>query len=333
VEPDPKTGNPAIRYALAAVKGVGTQAMRDLIVERDANGSFKDLFDFARRLDTKGFNRRQFESLVKAGAFAAIAPNRAQSLAAIDLLLRQASRAAEERVSRQESLFGGIDSGFAERPLLPVVEDWPPVEKLQNEFDAIGFYLSSHPLDPYGKSLERAGILRFIDLASALAANASTRFRLAGIVVGKKERTSARGNRFAFVSLTDTSGVFEITVFSDVLGQSRELLDSGQPLIVTVDVRSEEQSFRLTAQKIEPLDKVVAHAAAGLKVFVGAEEALTRLKGLFQREAVGGRGRITVVLDLPESEVEVALPGGFRVDPRIRAAVKSLPGIVDVHDI
>jgi DNA polymerase-3 subunit alpha len=168
---------------------------------------------------------------------------------------------------------------------------------------------------------------------AALAANASTRFRLAGIVVGKKERTSARGNRFAFVSLTDTSGVFEITVFSDVLGQSRELLDSGQPLIVTVDVRSEEQSFRLTAQKIEPLDKVVAHAAAGLKVFVGAEEALTRLKGLFQREAVGGRGRITVVLDLPESEVEVALPGGFRVDPRIRAAVKSLPGIVDVHDI
>ena len=333
VEPDPKTGNPAIRYALAAVKGVGAQAMRDLIVERDANGSFKDLFDFARRLDTKGFNRRQFESLVKAGAFAAIAPNRAQSLAAIDLLLRQASRAAEERGSRQESLFGGIDSGFAERPLLPVVEDWPPVEKLQNEFDAIGFYLSSHPLDPYGKSLERAGILRFIDLASALAANASTRFRLAGIVVGKKERTSARGNRFAFVSLTDTSGVFEITVFSDVLGQSRELLDSGQPLIVTVDVRSEEQSFRLTAQKIEPLDNVVAHAAAGLKVFVGAEEALTRLKGLFQREAVGGRGRITVVLDLPESEVEVALPGGFRVDPRIRAAVKSLPGIVDVHDI
>jgi DNA polymerase III subunit alpha len=333
VEPDPKTGNPAIRYALAAVKGVGAQAMRDLIAERDANGSFKDLFDFARRLDTKGFNRRQFESLVKAGAFAAIAPNRAQSLAAIDLLLRQASRAAEERVSKQESLFGGIDGGFDERPLLPVVEDWPPVEKLQNEFDAIGFYLSSHPLDPYGKSLERAGILRFIDLASALAANASTRFRLAGIVVGKKERTSARGNRFAFVSLTDTSGVFEITLFSDVLGQSRELLDSGQPLIVTVDVRSEEQSFRLTAQKIEPLDKVVAHAAAGLKVFVGAEEALTRLKGLFQREAVGGRGRITVVLDLPESEVEVALPGGFRVDPKIRAAVKSLPGIVDVHDI
>jgi DNA polymerase-3 subunit alpha len=127
--------------------------------------------------------------------------------------------------------------------------------------------------------------------------------------------------------------VFEITIFSDVLATSRELLDGGQPLIVTVDVRSEEQSLRLTAQKIEPLDKVVASAAAGMKVFVGAEEALARLKGLFQREAVSGRGRVTVVLDLPANEVEIALPGGFRVDPRLRAAVKSLPGIVDVHDI
>ena len=333
VEPDPKSGSPAIRYALAAVKGVGAQAMRDLVNERAANGRFKDLFDFARRLDTRSFNRRQFENLAKAGAFASLNPNRAQTLAAADLLLRQASLAAEERVSKQESLFGNLDGGFAERPKLPLVEDWPPVEKLQHEFDAIGFYLSSHPLDPYGKSLERAGILAFGDLPAALAANSSTRFRLAGIVVGKKERTSARGNRFAFVSLSDTSGVFEVTMFSDVLSASRDMLDGGQPLIVTIDVRNEEQSLRLTAQKIEPLDSVVAHAAAGLKVFVGAEEALVRLKGLFQREAVGGRGRISVVLDLPSSEVEITLPGGFRVDPRIRAAVKSLPGIVDVHDI
>jgi len=312
---------------------VGAQAMRDLIAERDAGGAFKDLFDLARRLDARSFNRRQFESLVKAGAFAALNPNRAQSLAAADLLLRQASRAAEDRVSKQESLFGGVDSGFAERPSLPVIEDWQAVEKLQHEFDAIGFYLSAHPLDPYGKSLERAGVLSFVDLPPALAAHSATRFRLAGIVVGKKERTSARGNRYAFVSLSDTSGVFEITVFSDVLAQTRELLDGGQPLIVTVDVRSEEQSLRLTAQKIEPLDRVVAHAAAGLKVFVGAEDALARLKGLFQREAAAGRGRVTVVVALPQSEVEIALPGGFRVDPKIRAAVKSLPGIVDVHDI
>src|SRR5438067_3752757 len=120
VEQDPKTGKPAIRYALAAVKGVGEQAMRDLVAERakggPQGGAFRDLFDFAARLDARSFNRRQFESLVKAGAFECLDPNRAQCFAAADLLLRQASRAAEERETRQESLFAGVDRGLAARP-------------------------------------------------------------------------------------------------------------------------------------------------------------------------------------------------------------------------
>jgi DNA polymerase III subunit alpha len=329
VEPGPK---PAIRYALAAVKGVGGQAMAELVAERARRGRFKDLVDFSRRLDARSFNRRQFESLAKAGAFDSLNPNRAQTFAAAEQLLRQASLAAEERESRQESLFAGIDPAFAPRPSLPLVADWPPVERLQHEFAAIGFYLSSHPLDPYGKSLERAGIIRYADLPAGLAANPTNRFKLAGIVIGRKERTSGRGNRFAFVQMSDPTGTFEVMLFSEILSGSRALLDSGQPLVVTVDVRNEEDSLRLTAQKIEPLDTVVAHAAAGLRVFLGEVRALASLKSVIAREA-GGRGRVTVVLDLPAREVEIAIPGGFKVDPRTRAAVKSLPGIIDVHDI
>jgi DNA polymerase III subunit alpha len=330
VEIDPKSGKPAIRYALAAVKGVGAQAMELLVAERERNGRFKDLFDLAQRLDAKTFNRGQFESLAKAGAFDPLDPNRAQTFAAAELLLRQASRSANERQDGQGSLFG---LGLNDRPSLPLVEDWPPVEKLQHEFAAIGFYLSSHPLDAYGKSLERAGILRWAELPKALAANGTTRFRLAGIVIGRKERTSARGNRFAFVQMSDTSGIFEVTLFAEMLSQSRALFEAGQPLAVTVDVRSEEDNLRLTAQKVEPLDDIVAHVAAGLRVFLGEERALATLKSLMGREAGGGRGRVSVVLDLAAREVEIAIPGGFRVDPKIRAAVKSLPGIVDVHDI
>jgi DNA polymerase III subunit alpha len=332
VELDQKSGKPAIRYALAAVKGVGAQAMAELVAERNARGRFKDLADFSRRLDAKSLNRRQFEGLAKAGAFDSLNPNRAQTFAAAELLLRQASLAAEERESRQESLFAGIDPSFAPRPSLPLVTDWPPVERLQHEFAAIGFYLSSHPLDPYGRSLERAGIIRWADLPASLAANPTNRFRLAGIVIGRKERTSGRGNRFAFVQMSDPSGTFEVTLFSEILREARVLLDSGQPLVVTVDVRSEEESLRLTAQKIEPLDTVVALAAAGLRVFVGEARALPSLKSVIAREA-GGRGRVTVVLDLPAREVEIAIPGGFKVGPQTRAAVKSLPGIIDVHDI
>jgi len=215
---------------------------------------------------------------------------------------------------------------------LPLAADWPPVEKLQNEFAAIGFYLSSHPLDPYGKSLERTGVIRFAELPAGLAASDAARFKLAGIVVGKKERTSARGNRFAFVQMSDPSGLFEVTLFSEMLSEARVLLESGQPLVVTVDARSGEESLRLIALKIEPLDAVVARAAAGLRVFLGEARALSSLKSVITRET-GGRGRVTVVLDLPSREVEIAIPGGFKVNPRTRAAVKSLPGIIDVHDI
>src|SRR6201987_2444632 len=145
--------------------------MAELVAERAARGRFKDLADFSRRLDAKSFNRRQFENLAKAGAFDSLNPKRAQTFAAAEQLLRQASLAAEERDSRQENLFAAIDPGFAARPTLPPVADWPLVEKFQHESGAMGFYLSSHPLDPYARSLERAGIIRFANLSAGLAAN------------------------------------------------------------------------------------------------------------------------------------------------------------------
>ena len=224
--PTRRPGKPAIRYALAAVKGVGAQAMADLVAERERNGPFRDLFDFAARLDTKSFNRRQFESLVKAGAFDCLDPNRAQSFAAAELLLRQASRAAEERESRQENLFAGIDRGLRGAPVLAARAGLAAGREAAARIRRDRFL----PLGPPARSvrqaaLQRAGILRWIDLPAALAANASTRFRLAGIVIGKKERTSARGSRFAFVQLSDQVGNFEITVFSEVLAQARALLE------------------------------------------------------------------------------------------------------------
>jgi len=321
----------AIRYALAAIKGVGSVAMQQVIAERAARGPFNDLFDFAARIDPKSFNKRQFESLVKAGAFDAIAPNRAQAFAAIELLLRHANAAASERASQQVNLFGG-DAGPAAMPSLPAATDWPLAERLQKEFEAIGFYLSSHPLNPYGKSLARLGVLRFADLARR-PAGAETRVKLAGVVIGSKERTSARGNRFAFLQISDMSGMFEVVAFSEVLRDSRALLDSGQPLLLTVDVRTEGDTFRLTAQRIEALDKVAAGAAAGLRLVVEREEALSGVRRAVAAES-GGRGRVSIVVPLDAGrEVEIALTGGFKVTPRLAAALQTVPGIREVAEI
>jgi len=323
-------GASAIRYALAAIKGVGASAMRQLVEERVKNGPFADLFDFARRLDPKAFNRRQFEGLVKAGAFDGLNRNRAQTFAAIDLLLRHAASAAHDRASQQESLFG---SGAAHRPPLPAADDWQPVERLQHEFEAIGFYLSSHPLDVYQKSLARLGVVRFSDLPARLAVGGTTRFRLAGVPMARRERNSARGSRFAFLQLSDTSGIYEVVVFAEPLAESRELLDAGVPLVVTVEVRAEEESLRLSAQRFERLDKLAREAAAGLRIVLGEGEAVAPLKELMAREA-GGRGRVSIVVPVaPQREVEIALPGGFKIGPNILHAVRTLPGVVEVADL
>jgi DNA polymerase-3 subunit alpha len=322
---------PAIRYALAAVKGVGAQGVQQLVDERTEKGRFVDLFDFARRLDPKGFNRRQFESLVKAGAFDALNRNRAQTFAAIDLLLRHAASAASDRATQQVNLFAAASAAPA--PSLPACEDWPPTEKLQHEFDSIGFYLSSHPLDAYARNLARIDVVRFADLPARLAAGGSTRFRLAGVPIARRERNSARGSRFAFIQMSDTSGVYEVMAFAEVLAQSRQLLDEGVPLVVTVDVRTDDDSQRLSAQKFERLDRVATAAAAGLKIVLGEGDALAPLKTLMLRES-GGRGRVSVVVPVaPTREVEIALPGGFRISPDILLAVRALPGVLEVQDL
>ncbi|MGH7087644.1 MAG: DNA polymerase III subunit alpha, partial [Stellaceae bacterium] len=323
-----------IRYALAAVKGVGVQAMRQLVAERAAHGPFANLFDFAGRIDPKGFNRRQFENLVKAGAFDGLNRNRAQSFAAIDLLLRHAAAAASERESQQVNLFGDVArAGPGALPPLPAVEDWQPVERLQHEFDAIGFYLSSHPLDAYARSLARLSVVRFAELPGRIAAGGAERVRLAGVPLARRERNSARGSRYAFLQMSDVSGVYELVVFSEVLAESRALLDEGVALVVTADVRTEDDSLRLTAQRFERLDRLVADAAQGLRIVLGESEALAPLREIMAR-ATGGRGRVSVVVPVaPQRQVEIALPGGFRIGPNVLHAVRGLAGVLEAEDL
>lgn len=324
-------GKAAIRYALAAVRNVGAKAMRDLVAERTSKGKFQNLFDMARRLDSKIINKRMLESLAAAGAFDSMLANRAQVFAAANLVLRHASAAADERGSGQVNLFGGADQP-AETPKLPEATDWAPLERLSREFDAIGFYLSAHPLDAYGKSLPRLGITAYANLREQMRLQRSSRFTLAGIVAGRQERTSARGNRFAFVQLSDQSGLFEATVFSEVLSTSRELLVAGKAIVLTADAQLQGDDLRLTVQSVRALDQMAATAAAGLMVYLRDPGPLKGLDGILKRDAKG-RGTVSLLLDLPDREVEIKLPGGFAITPQVRAALKALPGVVDVREI
>jgi DNA polymerase-3 subunit alpha len=286
--------------------------------------------DFTHRLDPRGINKRQIENLACAGAFDGLDRNRRRLYEAAEIIVRTAAAAANDRASAQESLFGGADGPPPELSL-PLVEDWPAMQRLRQEFEAIGFYLSAHPLDAYGNTLQRLRVVRAGDLPAILAREPG-RKRLAGIVVGKQERTSRQGNRFAFVQLSDPSGMFEVVVFSDALSRIRDVLEAGEPVLLTVDGRLDGEDMRLTAQDIEPLEAAVANAATGLRLFVAEPSPLERLKSLLERESKG-RGRVALVLDLADGqEVELELPGGYRLSPPVRQALKSLPG-VEVQDL
>ena len=328
VEPAEETQ--AIRYALGALKNVGATAMRELTAGRAERGPFAGLGDLARRLDPKQVNKRSLEALSAAGAFDSLHGNRRQIYEGADLLMRHAVAAAEARASSQVSLFGGEGQEAADLKL-PAVADWAPLERLQHEFDAIGFYLSAHPLDSFGSSLKRLGVVPQAELARVARLDPGRR-RVAGIVVGKQERRAKSGNRFAFVQLSDPSGVFEVVLFAETLSRCRDLLDSGQPLLLSVDLRGEGDGLRMTAQSVELLDEAAANAARGLKLFLSSAESLASLKALVERQG-RGRGRISVVLDLAQGEeLEFDLGGSFNLTADSRRALKNLPGLV-VEDL
>ena len=325
-------GQDAIRYALAAIKNVGLQAMIALVSEREANGPFKDLFDFVARVDPRVVNKRQLESLACAGAFDCLEPNRARVFAAAETLMRHANAAVIERASNQVNLFGDDAGATTLAPDLPDIDDWPEMEKLRHEREALGFYLSAHPLKDYAGHLTRLGVTPAASLVDRLTREGGAAVNLAGVVVNKQERRSQRGDRFAFVELSDQSGTVEVALFSEVLSASRELLDSGVPLFVSADARLDGDVLRVTARTIQKLDLVAADAATGLRVRVAEASALDDLRTTLD-QAGRGRGRVTLVVALDDGEVELALADSYAVSPAVSAAISRIAGVEAVQEV
>jgi DNA polymerase-3 subunit alpha len=320
-------GGGAIRYALAAIKNVGEAAMESVIHERDQNGPFKDIFDLAGRLDPHVVNKRQMENLARAGAFDSLNPNRRQVFSGIETLLRHASVAHNERDSGQMGLFGG--AAEAVTPALPEISDWPKIERLQEEFDATGLYLSGHPLDDFGPALKR---LKVKTAADIIASGKSGSKRMAGTLMDISERTSRKGNRYAFLSLMDMSGVYEVIVFSEILSGKRALLEIGNSFFIRANAQFEDET-RFTVQSLESLDQAAADAAPGLAVVIDSPEPLNALRDVLAGRRQG-QGQVRVISRLDDgSEAELELKDGYSVSADVIAVVRAIPGIIEAREI
>ncbi|WP_298973440.1 DNA polymerase III subunit alpha [uncultured Roseobacter sp.] len=327
----------ALVYALGALKNVGVEAMK-LITDGRGDKPFTTLFDLARRVDLKRVGKRPLEMLARSGAFDQLDPNRRRVFGALDPLVGYSAAIHEQKASNQVSLFGEAGDDLPE-PRLHPVDDWLPAERLSEEFKAVGFYLSGHPLDDYMGPLKRKGILT-LDEVMAKAESGPMNAKLAGVVAGRQERKSARGNRFAFCQMSDTTGAYEVTLFSETLEKSREHLETGAKVVVAVEATLEADQLKLLARSVSPIDAVAADAGSmGIKVFVDAPEAISAVASVLEGAAnavkTAGRGPVEFCLMDPTlpGEVEVALGQDFVVNPQIKGAIKSLTGVLEVEDL
>ncbi len=322
-------GRQCIRYALAAVKKVGLEAMRAVVAAR-GEAPFADLADFAARVDPRQLNKMQLENLARAGAFDALHSNRQQVFAGAELILRRAQADAEEAQTGQAGLFA--DAGAPDTLRLPPGPDWPGMERLGYEADAVGFHLTAHPLDSYAPLLTRLGVVASNQLEARAQAGA-TRVKVAGCVIAAKERTTRTGSRMAWIRLSDGGGSFEVTVFSEVLGAARELLKPGGSVLMSVDLKLEGDTLRVTAADCTGLDAAADAAGAGMRIWLDRTEVVPHISTILSR-GDRGRGRITLVPRLGVAqEVEITLPGGFQVTPRLAQAIKILPGVERVEEV
>ena len=332
--------NGKILYALGALKNVGVDAMRLIYEARRPKGAekpFKTLFDLARRVDLKRVGKRPLEMLVRAGAFDALDRNRARVFASLDVLVAYSAAIHDAAASNQVSLFGAAGDDLPE-PRLPNPEDWLPTERLANEHAAIGFYLSGHPLDDYLPALRRKGVLTLEEVSQKVQGGAFVA-RMAGAVASRQERKSQKGNRFAFVALSDPSGLYEVTMFSDVLDGARAHLDTGTNILLQVEATFEADQLKLLCRGVQPLDAAVAAQATGLRVFVDGETGIASVRSLLSRMAEGAarsaRGPIHLCLMAPDlpGEVELILGDDFPVSPQIKGALRSMEGVVTVEEV
>ena len=319
-------GEGKIFYALAAIKGVGDAAVEHIVAVR-GDRAFDSLEDFARRIDPKLVNRRVLESLICAGAFDCFGKDRAALLAGLDRIIGLAQRSEDDKTSGQADIFGS--AGDLPQIVLPDYTPMSDSERLMREFQMLGFYQTAHPLDAYGDVLSRMRVQSFADFSLSVK-NGAGRGRLAGTVVAKQERKTRTGNRMGIITLSDATGQFEAVLFSEMLYQYRDLLEPGTSVVITVaaDVRPEGIGMRI--QTVQSLEEEAVRQQSAMRVFIRDDSPVSSL-ARYLNENGDGVVSFVVIQNEGVREVEVELPGRYRLSPEAASAMRAVSGVIDVE--
>jgi DNA polymerase-3 subunit alpha len=323
----------AIVYALSAVKNVGEAAMGEIARERRRAGPFLDLHDFAERVDLKLVGKRALENLARAGALDGLGVGRESAFAAAEMLARYSAQIRAEKSDSQGGLFDSAAAPALARPRLPQAEEKPPIDRLNEERGALGFYFSGHPLDEYAHVLKRLRVVSSRTAKEAATA-AKTVLQLAGVVRSARMRRSKTGKPFAFVEVADAEGEFEMMAFSEVLSACRDLLEAGKIVLVSATVELREGEPRFTAEAIRALDEAAAQTTSMLRISIASEHALLSVQkriAAAKPPARGEGGKAVLALKVGRRAVELGLPSEIACTPAMRGALKTIDGVSEVE--
>ncbi len=241
-------------YALGAIKNVGYEAISNIVKERIARGEFKSFKDFINRINPKDINKLQLEGLIKGGAFDCLNNNRRSLIESVPNIILKSKNVYENRIANQIDLFG-IDTND-ENEFIENIEDWNFEDRLSKEFEAIGFFISDHPLNQFKDVFEDYKIENFTDFNN----NVNTKEKnIAATLLKIQEKKTQKGNSYAILKLTDLSSVFELFIFSDILELNREILKEGNSILLTIikNQSDDDNRFkRINVKKISALKKL-----------------------------------------------------------------------------
>ena len=297
-----------IRFSLAAVKNVGVGAVEAIVNARNEDGNFKSLFDFCERVDLKAMNKRAIESLIKAGSFDSLWPNRAEVLATLDKAYEAGQKAHKDRESGQESLFGsfGGDEVESSQESMATTKAWSESEKLSYEKEILGFYFSGHPLTQFAAQLETLHTVKVEDLAERKG-----KVSVAGIITELRKRQTRKGQLMAAFVLEDDTGTVETVAFPDLYQEVYEDVIEDTVVVVEASIRRDGDQVKLTASGLQQLNK---HKALEEK-FLTLNLDLNKLQPLQLKEIVeiikASPGETPMVF-------RIMKPGSFDVDLKAR---------------
>jgi DNA polymerase-3 subunit alpha len=279
---DFRTENDKFYYALGGIKAVGSEAISNIVKERIKNGNFKSINDFIKRVDPKDINKLQLEGLVKAGAFDNLNNNRQSIFNSIPSIITKSKNDFDNKVANQIDLFG--DNIDVENDIIENTKDWEFEERLSKEFEAVGFFISDHPLNQFKEIFDD---YKIIDYQNFFEDDDIKENNIAATLLKVTERKTAKGNSYAVLKLTDLTSVFELFIFSDVLELNRDSLREGSSIILTLTKTispDEDKTKRINVRKIASLKDLFNSSISEITLNLSSKSKLKEVKNFLDEK-------------------------------------------------